>query len=270
MNNDNTNKVVNGNSQPTNNTNNPTVVNPLEVKVEPSESKEQANQEVNTDTTSQQVASDNSSNVKQISPSQVNGEVNNTENLKRVEINYTPPSKFKMFLLVVFLVGLIVFVLFLPDINTMVNKYKAGKQVNEIITTGTMNCSFKTHTAELDKEYVRVFDFTDSKLEKADYTITTKGDPSLDEATLTEMNKKCVGLEEEVDSLTGITVSCKYSDGKLVERQIFEFQAIDKEQIDAAFAEAGGEYPEFSYNQDISEVERTMLAAGYSCVRNKR
>ena len=60
------------------------------------------------------------------------------ENLKRVEINYSPPSKFKIFLMIFFLVFLVIFVLFLPEINSFVNMYLKGEknQVEEKIMTG--------------------------------------------------------------------------------------------------------------------------------------
>ena len=43
------------------------------------------------------------------------------ENLKKVEINYTPPSKGKIVLLLLFFIALIGFIIFLPNINTLVS-----------------------------------------------------------------------------------------------------------------------------------------------------
>ena len=200
-----------------------------------------------------------------------NAQIN--ENLKRVQIdsNYKPPSKFKVFLLIVFFIFLIAFVIFLPDISSYINLYKAGKlnEVNEEITTGKLTCTLSSNTTNLDLDYVRVFIYTDKMLDRAEFTLTTRGDPTQDEATLDELNEKCQTLSTHVKSIDGVSVSCDYSDGKLVEKQAYTFANIDKEQLTAAFAEIGGTYPEFSAGQDIDSIEKTMLQGGYSCFKEK-
>lgn len=193
------------------------------------------------------------------------------EKLKEVEIDYKPPSKFKTIMTVVMFILLIAFVIFLPDITSMVNRYKLEKnQVPEkIITTGNLECSLKSNTTNLDMEYLRVFKFIDSKLYEANYTLTTKGDATLDEKTLDGMAEKCNHLADNTEGLSGIKISCNYSDGKLVERQNYIFASINFNKLDAAFAEAGGTYPEFNDGQEIETVEKAMKAAGYSCERKE-
>lgn len=193
------------------------------------------------------------------------------EKLKHVEIEYTPPSKAKTILLVLFFVFLLGFIIFLPDIQSMVSKYKAGayNTVDDTITTGKLECSLNSSTANLDLDYDRVFNFTDSKLEKATFTLVTKGDITLDEATLDELNVKCEQLATNVDSLSGISVSCSYKDGELTEKQVFTYSSVNMDEVDSAFSEAGGVLPTFEYQQDIDEIEKTMNAAGYTCSREK-
>lgn len=191
------------------------------------------------------------------------------EKLKKVEINYTPPSKFKMFVLFVFFILLIGFVLFLPEITSMVHKYKSGaySYKEEKITTGRMSCSLSSSTTNLDKNYDIVFNFTDNLLERTSFSITTIGDPSLDEEALDGLNESCKALMNEVSSIEGVTVNCNYTEGKLVEKQSFDLAKIDSEKLDAAYHEVGGNNPEYQYHQDMDKIEKGMNASGYTCKR---
>lgn len=193
------------------------------------------------------------------------------ENLKKVEIEYTPPSKGRTVFTIMMFVFIIGFVIFLPDITSLINDYKASKYAvkEEVITTGKLECTLNSNTTNLDMNYSRVFKYSDSKLDSADYTITTRGDVTLDEATLNDMAAKCKILEEYTDGVNGVDVSCSYTDGKLVEKQSYVFSGLNMEELDAAFAESGGTYPDFKAGQSIESIEKTMNAAGYSCIRKK-
>ena len=191
------------------------------------------------------------------------------EKLKSVEINYKPPSKVKTFFLILFFICLIGFVVFLPEITSMVKKYKEGKvhYTPEVITTGKLRCSLDTNTTNLDKSYDLTYHFTDSKLERTNFVITTRGSATLDAETLDALAATCKELSES--NLEGVTIQCSYTDGKLVETQKFDLAVLDPEQVDAAFVEAGGNNPEYQYGQDIDIIERSMNASGYTCKREK-
>ena len=191
------------------------------------------------------------------------------ENLKKVEVNYTPPSKGKTVLLILFFVFLIGFVIFLPEITEMVNKMKTEtNNPSDIkITDGKLVCTHKTSTTNLDKEYRIVFGFSNNQLEKLDYTTSTRGDITLDEKKLDELNENCKKLKDEVKSLNGIKISCDYESGKVTEKQSFVYSELDEEKIDAAYAEAGGTMPQYRSGQDMDQIEKSMNAAGYSCLR---
>lgn len=195
------------------------------------------------------------------------------ENLKEVEINYTPPSRFKVFLLVLLFVVLIAFVIFLPDITKFVDAFKAGELTNKEevkITTGRLNCSLSTNTANLDKKYDVTFNFTDNQLEYMEYNITTRGNANLDEEVLDELNAYCKQLEDNVVGMNGVTIRCDYTNSQLVESQSFNLVDVDIEALDSAFIEAGGNYPEYKYGQDIDNIEKNMLASGYTCNRESK
>ena len=195
------------------------------------------------------------------------------ENLKKVEIeNYTPPSKLKIAVLLIFFALLIGFIIFLPQISSMVRVYMSGQNQQpskeEVITTGRLVCSMNSNTTDLDKEYEFVFNFTDSKLKSTKYVANTRGD-STTESSLDTLAEKCNSLKESTSEIEGVSIKCTYTDGKLIESQSFDLETVDTEKLNAAFTEAGGILPSYSLDQDISEIERNMKASSYTCERQK-
>ena len=116
------------------------------------------------------------------------GAVNNDEKLKTVEVNYKPTSTGNTVMLVIFFIVLIAFVIFLPDIQTLIAQYKAGPVEVEEITTGKLVCTLSSNTVNLDRDITRIFEYTDKKLVSAKFTTIVRGDPSLDEETLDGLN----------------------------------------------------------------------------------
>ena len=97
----------------------------------------------------------------------------------------------------------------------------------------------------------------------------TKGNASLDEKVLDEMNASCEKLESISKSLAGVTVRCTYTPGKFIEEQIFQLAYVDENELGSAFSEAGGMNPEYKYQQNIDGIEKNLLASGYKCEREK-
>ena len=187
------------------------------------------------------------------------------------DVNYKPPGKFKIFLLIVFFILLIAFVLFLPEITEYINVMKSGglNYEKEEITTGKLICTISSSTTNLDKDYELKFSYTDKKLQKVQFFITTKGDVSLDEETLDELANNCKLLKENVKDIDGVSIRCDYTDGKLEETQNYDLTILNEEDLDAAFVEAGGNKPEYKKDQDIDKLERNLIASGYTCEREK-
>lgn len=199
---------------------------------------------------------------------------NNTmvnENLKKVEIkDYKAPSKFKVFLLIVFFIALVAFIIFLPDISSMISIYMSGanNKPEEIITTGKLICTVDTSTSELDKENEFTFTFEDSKLKKFKYISTVKGD-STSETSLDELAEKCNNLKKETNDLDGFYIRCDYMEKELTETQNINLDTIDTEKLGAAFTEAGGILPTYTYDQNIDDIEKEMKLSNYLCIREK-
>ena len=188
------------------------------------------------------------------------------EKLKKVEVEYKPPSKFKIGLMLFFFVLILAFIIFLPEVTQYMSDLfdKKDKTVIEI-TTGKLVCKLDSTTANLDKNYVRTFQFTDNKIEKVTFKTTTRGDITQDEATLNELNKQCTDIRDGLESLTGASIKCDYQNGKLVETEKFDLATYDYEQTSAAYTEAGADMLKFDNGEDVDKVKTSMLQAGFSC-----
>ena len=202
-------------------------------------------------------------------PKAQNVPMKSDKKLKEVEIEYKPPSKGKTILLIAFFLGLIGFVIFLPEISKMVEERENGMYNYEekVITTGKLKCSMETNTTNLDKSYDLIFEFSDSKLESGHFSFFTRGDVSLDEEQMNEMNASCKKLEEATKSMAGVTIRCSYTPGKLTEEHIYNYISIDSEQLETVLDANGGKNLEYEYKQNIDEVEKNLLASGYHCER---
>ena len=188
------------------------------------------------------------------------------EKLKKVEVEYKPPSKFKVGLMLFFFVLILAFIIFLPEVTQYMSDLfdKKDKTVIEI-TTGKLVCKLDSTTANLDKNYVRTFQFTDNKIEKVTFETTTRGDITQDEATLNELNKQCTDIRDGLEFLNGASIECDYQDGKLVETEKFDLATYDYEQTSAAYIEAGADMLKFDNGEDVDKVKTSMLQAGFTC-----
>ena len=171
-------------------------------------------------------------------------------------------------LLFAFLIG---FIVFLPNVSDMVDKYLSGDYKTEktVITSGTLYCVLDSSTAEFDKVYDFSFAFSNSKLTAIDFTTTTKSDLSSkdDEAKLKELLATCKQLMQYTESMSGVTVLCNSSKGKVTVKQSFELEELDMNVFDAAYTEMDGFYPEYRYGESIDTIEKQMNASGYTCTR---
>ena len=181
-----------------------------------------------------------------------------------------PVSKFKYALMIIFFIFMFALVFFLPDITNYINIKKDLKAQENApaITTGLLTCRLDRTTDIFNISYTAQFSFTDSKLNKLSYVTSTEGDAIVDSDQLDSLLSKCKLLQNEVDSLSGVKVSCNQSEGTVVETQDFTYSLINKESINSAYIEAGGVYPEFENEQNIDVIEKNMSASGYKCERS--
>lgn len=187
------------------------------------------------------------------------------------EIEYTPLSKGKTILLVLFFVVLIAFVIFLPQISSFTRKLMRHELnvKEEKIETGRLICSYATTTTNLDKNYEMTFTFSENKLKTTRFEIVTRGDVTLDDDVLDGLRVSCKQLEENVENMDGVSVRCEYSSGTLTETQSFDLEKVNMDDLSSAFVEAGGNMPEYQFDEDIDYIEKNMNASGYTCEREK-
>lgn len=193
------------------------------------------------------------------------------EHIRKANENYKPNSKLTNIALTVFLVGIIVFVIFLPQIQEFVGKLTAGqleKQEGEDeIKDGVLTCTYVKSSESFDFEYTYVFSFSDKKLNDYSRTTITTGDASLDKEKLTELKDNCSIMKKE--KIPGIKVTCESSSNSVTVKEDFTLREIKYEDLTPAYTEAGGEYPEYSAGQSIKDTERNMVATGFKCEKTR-
>ena len=184
---------------------------------------------------------------------------------------YKPPSGFKTFLLVVFMLFVIGLVMFMPEVNTYVKKY-LGKEDNPAaneITTGRLICKTTDSNNVFTYKHNYVFSYTDKKLDLLTYTKTTMGSEKEDSDLLNVRYKECQSLANHADGIEGVTVTCKLEESSVVETQIIDYKKYDREQMISAYVESGGNYPVYEAGEDIDLISQQMVAANYLCEKAK-
>lgn len=180
-------------------------------------------------------------------------------------------EKSHTFGLVVLFGGLLLLVIFLPEISSYIDtqKYLKENPVEEKITTGTLSCTSKSSDQKFDFFYEYSVVFNDERVTKITATTETKGDASLDEEELDEMSQNCKKLKGIVEQIDGISVGCNLEGGVFTKRQVFELSSIVKDDAITAYIEAGGTYINYKYGDDIKDVESDLLSSNFDCKREK-
>ena len=180
-------------------------------------------------------------------------------------------NNFKYYMTFIFLFLLILMVIFLPNISSFVSNYFASKNQEEIpeITTGILTCTMNSSDDKYDYYYEAKFSFKDSKMYHLTFSTTTKGDQTLDALELLTMEASCDLLKNQTSSINGIDVSCSLSNGVYKNIQKLNYENLDVEKVTTAYLEAGGTYPNYRYQQDISDIEKSMKASNYTCERHR-
>lgn len=180
-------------------------------------------------------------------------------------------NNFKYWMTLILFICLLLLVVFLPQISEMVSRYKEEKQraQDAVITTGDLKCKLTKSDDKYDYEYKATFAFRDSKMHRLNYTAITKGDRNEDALELTEMKKTCDILKEQTGTMEGIDVVCTLVNGVYTNEQILKYDVLNTTKVTTAYLEAGGTYPNYTYQQDIGEIEKQMKASGYTCERER-
>lgn len=190
----------------------------------------------------------------------------NTSNNSNTE--ETKPSKFKTFMAILLFIFFFAFVYFLPEITNFINE-KKSERLKEEITTGRLVCNLQKDTSDLDVSINAIFEFTNKEITKLTFTTTSKGDLSTDKEQLEKLNSDCNILKNEVIKYDGVSIVCSLNNGINTTKQILDYEKLDEEKVSSSYIEAGGVYPEFKKNEQVSSVESKMISSGYECERTE-
>ena len=175
------------------------------------------------------------------------------------------PTTFKRVLAALLFISLMAMIYFLPEITSYINELKE-KNNQQDISEGTLICSLKKTSENLDINIEAMFYFSNKQMYKLSYNTVSTGDKVEDATELKALNDKCLLLKDEAGQLDGVTISCSLNNGVNSNKQILDYEKLDLNKVTSAYTEAGGIYPgEFKKSEDISKIESEMISNGYKC-----
>ena len=208
---------------------------------------------------------------------ETNTSQNNTDNKvpTSVQIEENTTGKKKKghpVFLVLLMIFLFAFVFFLPDITNFITDYMNEKTgVNEL-KSGTMSCTFRNSTDNLDYTYDLSFKYEKNRLKSSRMTTTNRlSDTATDDSVLTERENSCEFLKTVLDENDiGMTADCSVSAAVQVTTQNIDYEKLDMDFITDNITEFEGFYPEYELNQSVTTIEQELENSGYTCERNER
>ena len=202
-------------------------------------------------------------NTTNIQENTTNNVVNNTANVQNENNKQENGGCFKSFLAFVFLIGMILFVVFLPNITEFIEskKTKTDNTKENTVTTGTLICNKKNVKNDDDISYEMKMTFRDKKIINSKLTTEVQ---SYDTQALVEKKTKCDAVSNIAKSIDGLETECRLNDTVYTVIEQYELSKIDTSKI-TSYTEAGGTYPQFSYGKDIYDIKTTLVKEGYDC-----
>ena len=64
-------------------------------------------------------------------------------------------------------------------------------------------------------------------------------------------------------------VNCEFAGDKMIETHNIEYNDLDLSAMKSAYTETGGTAPEFTYRDNIDDVQKQLQAVGYKCKKIK-
>ena len=219
------------------------------------------------------VEASNTNEVNQQTVNTSNNQDNTVPTSVKLEENTTgKKKKGHPVFLVLLMIFLFAFVFFLPNITDFVTDYMNKKTgVNEL-KSGTMSCTFKNSTDNLDYTYDLSFKYEKNRLKSSRMTTTNRlADTATDNSILTERENSCEFLKTVLDENDiGMTADCSVSAAVQVTTQNINYEKLDMDFITNNITEFEGFYPEYELNQSVTTIEQELENSGYTCERNEQ
>ena len=207
----------------------------------------------------------------------VNTSQNNTDNKvpTSVQIEENTTGKKKKghpVFLVLLMLFLFAFVFFLPDITNFITDYMNNKTGANELKSGTMSCTFRNSTDNLDYTYDFSFKYEKNRLKSSRMTTTSRlADTATDSSILTERENSCQFLKTVLDENDiGMTADCSVSAAVQITTQNIDYEKLDMDFITDNITEFEGFYPEYELNQSVTTIEQELENSGYTCERNEQ
>lgn len=189
--------------------------------------------------------------------------------MEKVEINYTPPSKFKMFVMFFMIAAILASIIFMPEINKLVDKLKEEKEPEvkeEEIMNGTLSCSYQTNNDKFDLLYSGIFNFSNRQLQSLTYTYTTKGDQIQDSTALQTLFANCKALDTDLQTKSyGVKVSCDITGGTVKIDETIDYSSYNSTEAEKLFKNYDIELADFEADQNIGDIENELKHSNYIC-----
>lgn len=167
---------------------------------------------------------------------------------------------FRQVILFAFLIGLVLFVFFLPEISNFMKSRKTTTKKEEV-HSGTLSCIMENESDTSDLTYQAKFNYIDNKLKTSTFTLTIQDE---NETNINQRYISCQNMSNISKTITGIDTECRLSENMLIIIENYEHEIINKNNL-TKFTESGGTYPEFNYQEDVNKVKTKMKKNGYDC-----
>ena len=215
----------------------------------------------------------NTNEVAQKTVDQNNTQDNTVPTAAKIEENTTgKKKKGHPVFLVLLLIFLFAFVYFLPDITEYVTNYMNEKNGTNELKSGSMTCTFRNSTDNLDYTYDVNFKYEKNRLKSSRMTTTNRlADTATDNSILTERENSCEFLQTVLqENNIGMTADCSVSAAVQVTTQNIDYEKLDMDFITNNITEFEGFYPEYELNESMTVIQNELENSGYSCKRNEQ
>lgn len=202
--------------------------------------------------------------------SSINPAAYNMDN-KEKKVNQASNNKPKgvSFGLILFMLLLVLFVVFLPEISNMIDQYR-NRVVEKEIHDGQLRCELTDRSSKFTITSERNFKFKNDMVTSYSFTTTTKGDSKKDEDELTELYDQCNLLDKYVNGnqVDGVEIGCEFLEGTVTQRESVDLYSVDMDEFKTSYSEAGGTMPvDVASGDNIDNIQTQMQAEKFTCTK---
>ena len=170
----------------------------------------------------------------------------------------------KPYLLIILFVIVLGAILLLPYTGSLFEKLFSKSNEPEVAgekNTGTLTCTLENEKDKVKYDYTETYEFQDSKVQSLQHVVLIQGDALV----LDAKDLQCKTLKAVSENISGVSIQCNLSSDKMVETQLFNFNTLKSKDLNSTFIEAGGVYPNFEQQDNISGIEKDLKLSGYKC-----